>query len=66
MLDIIVRYHCMQFRGKPRKTNKPNLRKWQKNLVWGPILANFLFKNLASSVNRYHGQLSSCKISEKN
>ena len=25
----------------------------------------FFFKNLASSVTKYHGQLSSCKISEK-
>ena len=25
----------------------------------------FFFKNLASSVTRYHGQLSSCTISEK-
>ena len=44
-----------------------------KNLVLGPILAhlaqiwapNFFFKNLAASVTRYHGQLSSCTISEK-
>ena len=28
----------------------------------GPI---FIFKNLPSSVSRYHGQLSSCIISEK-
>ena len=26
----------------------------------------FFFKNLAFSVIRYHGQVSSCKISEKN
>ena len=25
----------------------------------------FFFKNLASSVTRYHGQVSTCKISEK-
>ena len=44
-----------------------------KNLVSGLVLAhlaqiwaaNFFFKNLASSVTRYHGQLSSCTISEK-
>ena len=44
-----------------------------KNLVPGPILvhlaqiqaANFFFKNLASSVTRYHSQLSLCTISEK-
>ena len=46
-------------------------RKCQKNLVPGPILVqtgaakNFFFKNLTSSVTRYHGQLSSCTISEK-
>ena len=45
----------------------------EKNLVSGSILAHFaqiqaakfFFKNLASSVTRYHGQLSSCTISEK-
>ena len=41
-----------------------------KNLVLGPILAhiraaNFFFKNLASSVTGYYGQLSSCTILEK-
>ena len=44
-----------------------------KNLISGPILAtltqiraiNFFFNNLAWSVTRYHGQLSSCTISEK-
>ena len=44
-----------------------------ENLVLGPILPhlaqtraiNFFFKNLAPSVTRYHGQLSSCTISEK-
>ena len=40
-----------------------------KNLVLSPILAhwaaNFFFKNLALSGTRYHGQLSSCTMSEK-
>ena len=44
-----------------------------KNLVLGRILdclaqirtANFFFKNLTPSVTRFHGQLSSCTISEK-
>ena len=46
-----------------------------KNLVSGPILAQiqaanflfifFFFKTLTLSVTRYHGQLSSCTISEK-
>ena len=38
---------------------KPNFR-----LDFGPF-GPFYFKNLALSVTRYHGQLSSCKISEK-
>ena len=45
-----------------------------KSLVFGPNLGslgpilgrqNFLFKNLASSVTRYQGNLSSCIRSEK-
>ena len=54
-----------------RETNESNLRKWQ--IVSGPILAYlaqiwatiFFFKNLPSSVTRYHGQLSSYAISEE-
>ena len=37
MKDIVTSYHCMQFQKKP---NEPSLRKWQKNLVSGPILAH--------------------------
>ena len=45
----------------------------KKTLILGPILAplaqiqatNFFFKNLALPVTRYHGQLSSCTISEE-
>ena len=57
-----------------QKTNEQNLRKWQKKLVSETILAPlaqiqadnfFSFKNLASAVLRYHGQLSSFTISEK-
>ena len=40
-----------------RKTNEPNLSKYNLSL--------FCKKNLASSVTRYHGQLSSCTIPEK-
>ena len=45
-----------------------------KKQILGPILVCltqiravdfFFFKNLALSANRYHGQLSSCTISEK-
>ena len=62
-------------------TDEPNLRQMvAKNLVWGLILAplahnwaqkifsrdfSSIRSYLASSVTRYHGQLSSCTISEK-
>ena len=35
MLGIFASYHFMQFQ---KKTNERNFRKWQKNLVSGPIL----------------------------
>ena len=68
--------HCykLSLYAISRKANKPNLKKWQKKLFWGPILAHlaqiwaanvFFFKNLAPSVTRNRGQLSSCTISEK-
>ena len=76
-----VRHCCkLKFHSISMKTNKPNLRKWKKNLVLGQILAYltkfgmlivfFLFvfffsKNLAPSVTRYHCQLSLCAKSEK-
>ena len=53
---------------------RTKFEKIAKNLVLGPILAylaqisatKFFFKkNLAPSVTRYQGQLSSCTISEK-
>ena len=72
MLDIIANYHYMQFQGKLMNQTWENSK---KNLVLGLILAylakiwatNFFFsqKNLAPSVPRYYGQLSSCTISEK-
>ena len=61
-----------------RKTYVPNTRKWQKTsfCIWfrpvgfkiGPPFFFFFFffsRNLAFSVTRYRGQLSSCKISAK-
>ena len=79
LLDI---RHCckLSLYAISRKTNESNLRKWQKNLVSGLILAHltqiwaakfffffffFFFRNLAWSVTRYHVQLSPCTISEK-
>ena len=56
-----------------RKKYDPKSRKLWKTSSWawfrhiGPKLGppNILFKNLSSSVTRYHGKLSSCRISEK-
>ena len=67
MLYLVASDHCIQFQGKLMN----QLKKMAKDLVLGPIFAqiwatNFFFpKNLASSVTRCHGQLSSCKIPEK-
>ena len=48
------------------KTNDANSKKMAKNLILDLIYASWaLFFNLTSSVNRNHGQLSSCQISEK-
>ena len=73
LLDLI---HCckLSLYAISRKTNEPNLRKWQKTQfpaqfwpIWpkfgSPIF--FFFKNLASSVKRYHGQLWPCALLEK-
>ena len=56
-----------------RQINAPDLRKWPKTsyghdlglLGLNSCCKIFFLKNLASSVTRYHGQLSSCTISEK-
>ena len=70
--------HCckLSLYAISRKTNEPNLRKQQKKLSFGSDFGlfgqnlghQFFFfsqKNLAPSVPRYYGQLSSCTISEK-
>ena len=65
---LLVVRHCskLSLHAISRETNE------SKNLVSGPSLvhlpqiwAAIFFKNLASSVTRYHGQLSSCTISKK-
>ena len=70
MLEIVGSYYCMQLQGKVIKQTQ----KMAKNLVTGSILVDlvqiranlfFLFKNMAPSVTRYYGQLSSCTISAK-
>ena len=81
LLLLDIRHCCkLSLYAISRKTKDPNSRKWQKNLNLGLILAPwaqiqvaisffffffFFFKNLALPVTRYHGELSSCIISEK-
>ena len=75
LLVLDVRHCCkLSLYAISRKTDERNLRKWKKNnLVLGPILVplaqiwatKFFFENLASSVTRCYGQLSSCTLLEK-
>ena len=70
MLGIVADYHRMKFNGKLMIQTQENSK---KNSFWAgfrPVGPKFwppiyFFKNLALSVTRYHGQLSSCTISEK-
>ena len=68
MLHIIASYHPMQFPGEPMIQTQENGKKCHFDPDLGPFGPNtghnFFFKNLALSVTRYHGQLSSCTISE--
>ena len=64
MLDIVTRYHRMQFRGgKPIIQTQENGTKTHFGPDLDPLGPNsgrqFFFKNMASSVTRYHGELSS-------
>ena len=70
MLDIVAAYHYMQFQGNLLIQIQENNKKLYFVPALGPLDPNsgrkiFFFKNLASPVARYHGQLSSCTISEK-
>ena len=79
VLPLLYARHCckLSLHAIARKTNEPNLRKWQKTPSLGTDFGTFgadlagnffflFFKNLASSVTKYHGKLSSCTITEKN
>ena len=74
VLDPLAKIWVPKLYAISRKTKEPNLRKCQKNLFFwpnfGPFDPNsghqFFFKNLALSVTRYHGQLSSCTIEKTN
>ena len=73
MLDIVGSYHCMQFQGKPIIQTQEDGEK----LYFGPVgrkfgaaiffvfFLFFVFFQKFGFVSRYHGRLSSCKISEK-
>ena len=77
VLPVRDTMHCrkLSWYAVSRKMHGPNSRKrlktfwtwfrsfWPK--FWLPFFLFFFFKNLASSGTRYHGQLSSFKISEK-
>ena len=71
MLDIVASYHCIQFQGKLMIQTQENGEKPYFGPDLGLLGQNsgrhffFSFKNLASPVTIYHGQLSSCTISEK-
>ena len=75
MLDIIADYHRMQFQEKLMFQTQENGKKPHFVSDLGPLdsksdhhFSSFFFffsRNLAFSVTRYHGQLSSCTISEK-
>ena len=72
MLEIVASYHCMQFQQKLMIQTQENGGKLHFEPDLGPLglvkfalRIYFFFGNLASSVTRYHGQLSSCTISEK-
>ena len=52
----------MQFQGKRKIETQYNGEKPRWVQIWA---INFYFKNLALSVTRYHGQLSSCTTTEK-
>ena len=69
MLDIVAIYHCVRFQGKRMIQTQENGEKPHFRHDLGPLGPNsgrHFFLNLALSVTSYHGQLSSCTISEKN
>ena len=71
MLDIISSCSPVQYQEKLMMKTWENYKKPHFGYDLDPLGTNsshqffFFFKNLASSVTRCHGQLSSCTISEK-
>ena len=70
MLDIVAGYHCIQFHGKRTTQTQENGKETHFRPDLGTLDPNsgrqIFFQKMASSVTIYHGQLSSCKMSEKN
>ena len=69
MLDIVANYHHIQFQRKRMTQTQENGGKPRFGPDLGTLGSNlgcqFFLQKLALSVIRYHGQLTSCKISEK-
>ena len=68
MLVIVASCHCIQFQGKLMILIQTQENDEKSHFGPGPKFGsqkNFFFKNLASSVTRYNGQISSCTISDK-
>ena len=70
MLDSVASYHCIQIQGKLISQTGKNCKKTSFGPDFGLFGPNsgcqfFFSKNLAPSLTRCHGQLSSCTISEK-
>ena len=74
ILPLLEIGHCckLSLYAISRKTNEPTWENGKKQSFehdFSPFDPNsdpqFFFHNLTSSVTRYHGQLSSCTISEK-
>ena len=71
MLEIVASYHCMEFLDiimtqTLENGKKPSFRPTFDPFVQLQAAKFFFFKNLAPLVTGYHGQLSSCTISENN
>ena len=69
MLDIVANYHRIQFQERIMVHSQANGEKPHFGFDLGPLNPNlgrqFFVKTLALSVTGYHGQVSTCIISEK-
>ena len=70
MLVIVASCHCIQFQGKLMILIQTQENDKKSHFGPGPKFGSqkkiiFFLKNLASSVTRYNGKISSCTISDK-